>query len=1151
MSSQKRGRTVEYEEDGYSPHSIDGSNSHKKARTLQPQRRQSKTADTDDGYERDGMSDTYTESGIWTRPAFEANKGEGFEDVEDEDLDTQRATQIIQRRNRLHMENMAAENGVVEAITCINFMCHTKLHVSLGPLINFIIGHNGSGKSAVLTALTLCLGAKATSTNRGQSLKSFIKEGQESATLAVRVKNRGEGSYQKDIYGDSIIVERHFSKSGASGFKLKSASGRIISTKKSDLEEICDHFCLQIDNPMNVLSQDMARQFLNSSSPSEKYKFFVKGVHLEDLDHDYQLLAETIEGVETTLNNKKDDLSALKKDADRARDRLALSDKHDSVRQKIRNLSRQMAWAQVEQQEKALEGFQRKLDEANQAIEEYQARASRKENDLQDAHRKWEDSKDEVKLAKDSLLPLQEERKQKKAEFEKNKADLLSVQTDQRSIRDHLKTAEATITKAQAEISAEYQKLEDINGGSHSRKLLEIEEAQKRATDARATFDQHIDRLPELERLLRKERDDAEAIKVPLQTKRAEIQQGETLLQSLLRDRGQRYGAFHENTQLLLRSIENESGFKEKPIGPVGNYVRLLKPIWSNALERSFGGTLNSYIVTSKQDQTILSQLMRRVNCVCPILIGNKQPIDTSAHEPDPDFDTTLRVLEIQDQLVRSQLIINQGIEQTLLIEDREEAVRVMYDGSRPRNVKQCFCLQENRRGWGLRFAFGRSGEPNSSPIEPRPGKPRMKTDIESQINYQKETLTQLKRELNDLEARRRELEEGVRRRDQEIVRHKRRQRDLQLDVQRAEEHLESLQDELDKENVEDGRLEALKTNLQDEQDNKALLENSYEDAINTKDRLNQRSKQLQDQLDVMDEGIVNGEAVVRKAETKSQRLGDARQTNLEECNASFDRIEDAKSEKNRAESRLKGQADTVQHFISQASRVSDRVPIDAGETPDSIDKKLAKLSADLARFSKEMGGSREDIAERAATASEVYKRAEVQVDDLEELIQILKYALGDRQERWKKFRRFISSRARATFTYLLSERSFRGSLKTDHTNHVLDLHVEPDETKTGKGRQTKTLSGGEKSFSTICLLLSLWEAMGSPIRCLDEFDVFMDNVNRDVSMGMMIAAARRSVSRQFILITPQSMSNVNLAADVKIIKLNDPERGQTTLTFA
>lgn len=58
-------------------------------------------------------------------------------------------------------------------------MCHSHLTCPLGPQMNFIIGHNGSGKSAILTALTLALGGKAAATNRGNSMKSFIKEGTE------------------------------------------------------------------------------------------------------------------------------------------------------------------------------------------------------------------------------------------------------------------------------------------------------------------------------------------------------------------------------------------------------------------------------------------------------------------------------------------------------------------------------------------------------------------------------------------------------------------------------------------------------------------------------------------------------------------------------------------------------------------------------------------------------------------------------------------------------------------------------------------------------------------------------------------------------------------------------------------------------------
>ena len=96
----------------------------------------------------------------------------------EDDLDAA-ATQAVLRKFKEIKNNMPADNGIIEEVLCVNFMCHTKLRVTLGPLINFIIGHNGSGKSAVLTALTLCLGGRATMTNRGQNLKSFIKEGQE------------------------------------------------------------------------------------------------------------------------------------------------------------------------------------------------------------------------------------------------------------------------------------------------------------------------------------------------------------------------------------------------------------------------------------------------------------------------------------------------------------------------------------------------------------------------------------------------------------------------------------------------------------------------------------------------------------------------------------------------------------------------------------------------------------------------------------------------------------------------------------------------------------------------------------------------------------------------------------------------------------
>lgn len=43
----------------------------------------------------------------------------------------------------------------------------------------------------------------------------------------------------------------------------------------------------------------------------------------------------------------------------------------------------------------------------------------------------------------------------------------------------------------------------------------------------------------------------------------------------------------------------------------------------------------------------------------CPIMIGNNGPVDTSGHEPDPKFDTSLRVLEVCRLLQNEKSVAN------------------------------------------------------------------------------------------------------------------------------------------------------------------------------------------------------------------------------------------------------------------------------------------------------------------------------------------------------------------------------------------------------------------------------------------------------------------------------------------------------------
>lgn len=60
-----------------------------------------------------------------------------------------------------------------------------------------------------------------------------------------------------------------------------------------------------------------------------------------------------------------------------------------------------------------------------------------------------------------------------------------------------------------------------------------------------------------------------------------------------------------------------------------------------------------------------------------------------------------------------------------------------------------------------------------------------------------------------------------------------------------------------------------------------------------------------------------------------------------------------------------------------------------------------------------------------------------------------------------------------------------------DHSEQTLEIRVSPSE-KRGMAAETKSLSGGERSYATVSFIMALWDAIDPPFYFLDEFDVFM-----------------------------------------------------------
>ena len=133
-----------------------------------------------------------------------------------------------------------------------------------------------------------------------------------------------------------------------------------------------------------------------------------------------------------------------------------------------------------------------------------------------------------------------------------------------------------------------------------------------------------------------------------------------------------------------------------------------------------------------------------------------------------------------------------------------------------------------------------------------------------------------------------------------------------------------------------------------------------------------------------------------------------------------------------------------------------------------------------------------------------------------------------------------------ATFDEVLNRKGSSGQIKFDHVKKTLNLVVQKDNADVNsQTNDVKSLSGGERSYTTLALLLALGESLETPFRVMDEFDVFLDPIARKIALQTMIKVAKSFEHRQFIFITPQDVSNITTDSKLKIFQMEPPERNQ------
>src|SRR5690606_35024871 len=147
------------------------------------------------------------------------------------------------------------------------------------------------------------------------------------------------------------------------------------------------------------------------------------------------------------------------------------------------------------------------------------------------------------------------------------------------------------------------------------------------------------------------------------------------------------------------------------------------------------------------------------------------------------------------------------------------------------------------------------------------------------------------------------------------------------------------------------------------------------------------------------------------------------------------------------------------------------------------------------------------------------------------------------------KLRTFITAVTTYYFEEILSHKGFYGEFIVNFSDVInengkrqkgqkLDIVIRPRNEQQFRGdgsedevatySSTKSLSGGERSYSTVAFIIAFWYTCSSPFKHLDEVDVIMDMVTRKIAIDTMIEFAYFKYSKQYIFLSPLHIQQIH-----------------------
>ncbi|XP_023549942.1 structural maintenance of chromosomes protein 6B-like isoform X2 [Cucurbita pepo subsp. pepo] len=954
------------------------------------------------------------------------------------------------------------------------------------------------------------------------------------------MENSGEDAFKPGIYGNVIIIERRISEASGA-IVLKDCQGKKVSSRRDELRELVDHFNIDVENPCVIMSQDKSREFLHSGNDKDKFKFFFKATLLQQVDDLLKNIFHQLRSANALVDDLESTIRPVEKELNELQGKIKNMEHVEEIYQQVQQLKKKLAWSWVYDVDKQLLEQSVKIGKLKDRIPICRAKIDHQQGLAEKLRERFIEKKaqiasmmektSEVRRLKEELqetlssatrekLGLEEEHGRKMNYIQKmaKRVRLLELQ-----VHD---VHEQHIRNTQAEESEIEEKLKELELETEAAKstVMRLKEEENGLLDSLHSGRSEIKKIAEeIEGYEKKHNEFSRSIR--------ELRQHQT----------NKVTAFGGDRVIqLLRVIERQNRrFKKPPIGPIGAHLNLVNgDVWASAVENAIGRLLNAFIVTNHQDSLLLRGCANEANYrQLPIIIYDfsRPLLDIPAHMlPQTKHPTTLSVIHSESHTVINVLIDKGDAERQVLVKDYDVGKSVAFD-QRIKNLKEVFTLD----GYKM---FSRGSVQTILPPVKRPRSGRLCSSFDDQIKSLEKDTSNMKEEAEQCRKRKRATEEQLRGLEENLSNAKRR-------CQNAERILMS-------------------KNLELQDLRKSQVAGTSSLPSSNVDELHQEISKIKEEMEENKSLLEKFRVRMKEAEAKAKDLKLSFENLCESAKGEVDAYEEAERDMLQIERDLHSAEKEMNHYegimtnkvlfdikeaerqyeelerhrkesYSKASIISPESEIEAlgdwdGSTPEQLSAQLNRLNQRLSNETRQCSESLEDLRMMYEKKERTIIRKQQTYKSFREKLNACQKAL---EQRWNKFERnanLLKRQLTWQFNGHLRKKGISGHIKINYEEKTLSVEVKmPQDASSSSVRDTRGLSGGERSFSTLCFTLALHEMTEAPFRAMDEFDVFMDAVSRKISLDTLVDFAL-SQGSQWIFITPHDIGVVKQGERIK-----------------